>query len=100
MHSVLHDWSDADCRRILTQIVAAMEKGYSKLLINENIVPDSGADWRITSLDWFMMTLAASAERTETEWKELIQSVGLTVVGIWTTDSAVESLIEAVLYNA
>ena len=97
MHSILHDWSDTDCRRILLHIAGAMKKGYSKLLINENIVPDRGADWKITSLDWFMMALAASAERTETEWIELLRSAGLKVVGIWTMDSAVESLIEAVL---
>ncbi|KAL9633076.1 MAG: hypothetical protein Q9164_004918, partial [Protoblastenia rupestris] len=97
MHSILHDWPNPDCGRILHQIAGAMEKGYSKLLINENIVPDLGADWKITSLDWFMMALAASAERTETEWIELLRSAGLKVVGIWTMDSAVESLIEAVL---
>lgn len=97
MHSILHDWSDTDCQRILLQIAEAMENGYSKLLINENIVPDRGADWKITSLDWFMMALVATAERTETEWTALLRSAGLKVVGIWTTDLAVESLIEAVL---
>ena len=99
MHSILHDWADSDCRRILQHIAEAMEKGYSKLLINENIVPDRSADWKITSLDWFMMALASSAERTETEWIELLRSAGFKVIGIWTVDSAVESLIEAVLEN-
>ena len=97
MHSVLHDWSDLDCRRILHSIVGAMEKGYSKLLINENVVPDQGADWKITSLDWYVMALGAASERTRTEWIELLRSAGLKVMGIWTMDSAVESLIEAVL---
>lgn len=97
MHSILHDWNDEDSRRILRHLAAAMEKGYSKILINENVVPDLGADWRITSLDLYMMALAASAERTEAEWKELLRSAGLKVVGIWTMDMAVESLIEAVL---
>ncbi len=81
----------------MQQIAKAMEKSYFKLLINENIVPDRGADWKITSLDWFMMALVASAERTETEWTELLRSAGLKVVGIWTTDAAVERLMEAVL---
>ncbi|MCJ1385013.1 hypothetical protein MMC17_008131 [Xylographa soralifera] len=97
MHSVLHDWPDADCRRILQHIVAAMKPGYSKLLINENVVPDVSASWQITSLDWFMMALAASRERTEAQWRELLHSVGLKVVGIWTKDAATESLIEASL---
>ncbi|MCJ1398246.1 hypothetical protein MMC11_001443 [Xylographa trunciseda] len=97
MHSVLHDWPDADCRRILQHTVAAMKPGYSKLLINENVVPDVGASWQITSLDWFMMGLAASRERTEAQWRELLQSVGLKIVGIWTKDAAAESIIEASL---
>ena len=97
MHSVLHDWTDGDCQRILRHLAAAMKSGYSKLLINENVVPDRGADWRITSLDWYMMALASAAERTENEWRELLRSAGLRMVGIWTTDAAVESLIEAVL---
>ncbi|MCJ1310540.1 hypothetical protein MMC25_004204 [Agyrium rufum] len=97
MHSVLHDWSDADCRKILHHVADAMEKGYSKLLINENVVPDRAADRKITSLDWFMMALASSSERTESEWRALLQSVGLKISGIWTADSVVESLIEAVL---
>lgn len=67
MHSVLHDSPDADCRRILQHIAAAMKVGYSKLLINENVIPDMGASWQITSLDWIMMGLAASRERTEVQ---------------------------------
>ena len=95
MHSVLHDSPDADCEHILQRIVAAMEKGYSKLLINENVVPDVGASWQITSLDWFMMGLAASRERTEAQWRKLLESAGLKVIGIWTKEAHCESLIEA-----
>ncbi|KAL8698176.1 MAG: hypothetical protein Q9201_006716 [Fulgogasparrea decipioides] len=97
MHSILRMWSDEVCRDILQQISGAMEKGYSKLLINENIVPDRGADWKMTSLDWFMMALNVSAERTQTEWTELLRSAGFKVEGIWTADSATEILLEAVL---
>ncbi|KAL6237197.1 O-methyltransferase [Aspergillus navahoensis] len=35
MHSILHDWPDGLCRKILARIVAAMKPGYSKLLVNE-----------------------------------------------------------------
>ncbi|KAL8832822.1 MAG: hypothetical protein Q9191_000006 [Dirinaria sp. TL-2023a] len=97
MDSILHDWDDSDCRRILHQIAGVMGKGHSKLLINENIVSDRDADWKLTSLDRFMMALASSFERAKTEWIELLRSAGFRVVGIWTVDSAVESLIEAVL---
>ena len=97
LHSVLHDWTDDHARNILRQLIAAMEKGYSKILINENAVPDIGASWKTTALDFFMMALAASAERTEAQWRALLGSVGLKVTGIWTVGQGTESLIEAVL---
>ena len=94
MHSVLHDWPDEQCRQILRILKDAMEPGYSKILINENVLPESGASWQMTSLDWTMMAMAGSAERTEKQWRKLIGSVGLRVSGIWTKDPAYESLIE------
>ena len=97
MHSVLHDWPDEDCRKLLRHTAAAMEKGYSKLLINENVIPDRGASWEMTSLDWFMMALAAARERTEAQWRELLESAGFRITGIWTKNAASQSVIEAVL---
>jgi hypothetical protein len=41
-----------------------MEPGYSKLLVNENVIPDTGAYWETTSLDLIMMEIE-SGERTE-----------------------------------
>ena len=35
MRSVLHDWPDESCRRILYHLKDAMEPGYSRILINE-----------------------------------------------------------------
>ena len=46
-----------------------------------------------------MMALAAARELTEGQWRTLLQSVGLKVVGVWTKEFAVESLIEAVLVD-
>ncbi|KAF2180791.1 S-adenosyl-L-methionine-dependent methyltransferase [Zopfia rhizophila CBS 207.26] len=82
MHSVLHDWNDQRARKILQQIMPAMEKGYSKILINENVVPDCGASWKVTSLDLLMMNLGAALERTEQQWRDLLSSVGLKITGI------------------
>ncbi|KAF5681383.1 O-methyltransferase B [Fusarium denticulatum] len=64
MHSVLHDWSDETCLKILSQVKAAMKPGYSKLLINENVIPNTGSQWEATALDIMMLTLLASRERT------------------------------------
>ncbi len=72
-----------------------MQIGYSKLLINENVVPDFGAMSSITSMDWLMMALGAVKERTEKQWRTLLGEAGLKVVGIWTYEQGTESLIEA-----
>ncbi|KAL4813490.1 S-adenosyl-L-methionine-dependent methyltransferase [Aspergillus spinulosporus] len=97
MHSVLHDWADADCRRILSNLVSAMKRGYSKILINENVIPSTNAYWETTSLDIIMMANFASQERTEKQWYALVESVGLKIVKIWTRRRGVESLIECEL---
>lgn len=99
MHSVLHDWSDDNARKILTHLKEAMKPGHSKILINENVVDDQGADWKITSLDWTMMVMLGSCERTETQWRGLMGSVGLKINGIWKGEGATESLIEVVLVD-
>ncbi|KAL4791471.1 S-adenosyl-L-methionine-dependent methyltransferase [Aspergillus venezuelensis] len=97
MHSVLHDWADSDCRRILSNLAAAMKPGYSKVLINENVIPSTNAYWESTSLDIIMMADFASQERTEKQWHALVESVGLKIVKIWTRRRGVESLIECEL---
>ncbi|CAI7584217.1 unnamed protein product [Penicillium manginii] len=94
LHSILHDWNDAICQDILSKIVSAMAPGYSKILINENVVPDRGAHWQATSLDFIMMVDLAAKERTEKQWHSLIESVGLKVTKIWTRIDSAESLIE------
>ncbi|KAF5007641.1 hypothetical protein FDECE_6027 [Fusarium decemcellulare] len=97
MHSVLHDWSDETCLKILTTVMGAMKPGYSKLLINENVIPNTGAQWEATALDVMMLTLLASRERTEENWQSLLGKAGLKITKIWTVANGVESLIECEL---
>ena len=94
---VLHDWPDDRCKEILQHLVTAMEPGYSRLLINEAVIPDVGASWAHTSLDLFMMALASATERTETQWRDLLESAGLKITGIWSKGAGTDSLIEATL---
>ena len=95
LHSVLHDWDDVSCLKILRNTVSAMQPGFSKLLINENVVPNVGAAWSITSMDWLMMALGSVKERTERQWRTLLEQAGLRILGIWTYEQGIESLIEA-----
>lgn len=75
-----------------------MKPGYSRLLINEYVIPVTGAHWEATSLDLMMMSLMSSKERTEDDWCGLIEAVsGLEIVRFWHGANGVESVIECEL---
>ena len=74
-----------------------MQRGYSKVLINELVVPDREAGWPITSMDALMMVLGAVKERTERDWREILTKSGLAVLKVWRYEEGGESLIEAEL---
>ncbi|KAK2756215.1 hypothetical protein FQN54_005623 [Arachnomyces sp. PD_36] len=97
MHSILHDWPDDVSLKILTHLADAMTPGYSKILINENVIPDTDAYWETTALDIIMMGCFASQERTEKQWRKLLSAAGLKVLNVWTVERGVESLIECEL---
>ena len=40
MHMILHDWSDKYSRTILERLRDSMKTGYSRILINDAILPD------------------------------------------------------------
>ncbi|KAL1861089.1 hypothetical protein Plec18170_001604 [Paecilomyces lecythidis] len=96
MRSILHDWDDDKCREILRNIIAAMRKNYSKLLINDWVLPDSGASLYSCLQDINMMTLFSAMERSEIQMAELLESVGLTMVHVWGSPRA-ERCVEAML---
>ncbi|KAI4149720.1 MAG: hypothetical protein LQ340_004477, partial [Diploschistes diacapsis] len=95
LHSVLHDWQDEAAVRILSNLREAMQPGYSKVLVYEHVIPEKGASWKSTSLDLTMMG-TASKERTEAQWREVVDAAGLRISGIWTQEPGSESLIEVV----
>lgn len=98
MHSVLHDWPDETCEKILLNVKNAMDPGYSKLLINENVIPNQQAHWEATALDMMMLTLLAAKERTRAQWYHLLEErAGFKIVKIWDVGNGVESLIECQL---
>ena len=92
---VLHDWPAEQCRQILSNIRTAMKPGYSRILVNEMVIPETGARWMETGLDILMMAVHAAQERREREWMKLVEEVdGLQVNKIWLVEGAVETLIE------
>ncbi|KAF7371026.1 putative O-methyltransferase [Mycena sanguinolenta] len=95
LHSVLHDWSDDDCVKILEQLKPAMEPGYSKLLISEIVVPRQNATWPVTVVDQVMLILVAMQERTESQWENILKRAGFRIQKIYRYEVGTESLIEA-----
>lgn len=61
------------------------------------VLADEGAAWQHVSLDLFMMALLSARERTEREWRQLIESVGLQIRRIYSKGEGNEGLIEVVL---
>lgn len=94
--AICHDWSDSKCREFLGNTVKAMEKGYSKLLINDFVLPDTNVPLHPALLDIMMMSLCSGVERSEKQWNALLDSVGLQVVKIWRS-GGVEAMIETML---
>lgn len=95
--NIFHDWPDKDCVEILKRTVAAMKPGYSKILIFEWVLPATGVPLYPALLDVNMMALLNGMERTEVQWKALLNAAGLEVVKFWTAGPESEGLIEAVL---
>ncbi|KAF1915254.1 S-adenosyl-L-methionine-dependent methyltransferase [Ampelomyces quisqualis] len=98
LQHILHDFSSDDaCRRILKNIIPAMTPGYSKLLIKELLIPDRNAPWALTSLDVNVMQSLSGQERTEKQFRSLLESVGFKVDGMWGHPDAIDVVIEASL---
>ena len=79
------------------ELTKATEKGHSKLLIHDNVVPDQHAPWFLTGVDLLLMTLVATSERSEKQWRSLLSLAGLNVLSIWSHPEGTESVIETEL---
>jgi hypothetical protein len=92
----LHNWPTEKCLTILKHIRDAMKPGYSKLFVHELIVAERGASIWSTTQDFNMMTLCATMERTEGQWREMLGQANLKVVGVYPSkDGDSEGIIEA-----
>lgn len=99
LHSIIHDNEDARAKVILKHLAGAMKKSYSKLIIWDQVLPAKGAPAIPAALDWQMMTCFAASERTEGQWKTLLEDpeVGLKFNGIWEYSQYDQMVIEAEL---
>ena len=79
--------------------MTAMKPNYSKILLNESVLPDTDCPSFLAAGDINMMSIMGGKKRTEGEWEELLRSVDLHVVKIWKSPNPAneEAIIEAVL---
>lgn len=94
MKALLHDFDDAESRRLLSNTVEAMSPE-SSLLIDDWVLPDVGAPVAGGTYDLMMLMLLSGMERSESQWKDLLNSVGLEVEKVWRKDGVGEGVIEA-----
>jgi hypothetical protein len=92
---VLHDWSDADCIRILRNVAAGMPAG-AKLVVIEGVQDANTAHPRFSPIDLEMLIVTdGGRERSLSQFQELIAASGLHPGVVRHTSTGV-SLIEAV----
>ncbi|KAI0514947.1 putative O-methyltransferase [Xylaria bambusicola] len=96
-HAVFHDWSDSAATQILKNTVEVMKRGYSRVLIQDMVLPVVGATAIQSTMDVEMMSLCSAYERTEGMWTKVITDAGLKIIKIWQDGRGNEGLIEAEL---
>ncbi|KAJ5091099.1 hypothetical protein NUU61_005969 [Penicillium alfredii] len=95
--NIFHDWSDDKARIIFKNLVKSMERGYSKILMEEYILPDQNARALGGMTDIAVMVFCSGLERTQRRWTNLLQSAGLKVNKFWMRDGDGQGIIEVEL---
>ena len=90
---VLHDWSDAEASRLLANIKAAAPAG-ARLIAFELVVPDGAEPHMAKMIDMTMMGMLNGRERTQAEYRTLLEQAGFTFLGVTGTPTPV-SIITA-----
>jgi SAM-dependent methyltransferase len=97
LKSVIHDWDDDQSRTILATCRRSMRPD-SRLLLVEPVVPErmgtSAFDEMVVSADLNMLVVAGGRERTEAEFRSLLEAAGLRLARVVPT-IAMLSVIEA-----
>ena len=92
---IIHDWSEAQCLTILNNCRRAMRPD-SRLLIIEMVLPTGNAPHFGKMLDIIMLAVPGGQERTEPEYRALLDKAGFRLRRVVPTKSAV-SVVEAAL---
>ncbi len=92
---IIHDWSEAECLTILGHCRRAMTPT-SLIMIIEMVLPSDNAPHPGKMLDMMMLVGPGGQERTEPEYRQLLDKAGFRLTRVVPTDSAV-SIVEAMI---
>jgi SAM-dependent methyltransferase len=95
LKSVLHNWDDSDVVCILRNCRQAMADG-ARLLVIERVIPAGNGPSEAKLFDVNMLVTVGGQERTEAEYRTLLDLAGLTLARLIPTSSPL-TLLEAVL---
>lgn len=79
----MHDWPDEEAASILQNIGSVMAPD-ARILIDEVVLPNTGAHWQATMTDLSMMFAFGGKERSTKQWESLAECAGLRVEQIHT----------------
>ena len=91
---IIHDWSEGQCLTILGNCHRAMSPS-GRLLIIEMVLSEGNAFHPGKMLDMTMLALTPGQERTELEYRALLERANFTLTRVIPTNSAV-SIVEAI----
>ncbi|HEX5736322.1 MAG TPA: methyltransferase [Blastocatellia bacterium] len=94
MKWIIHDWDDERSIAIFKNIRRAMAEG-GKLLLVEAVVPAGNEPHFSKFIDLNMLVMTGGRERTEEEYRQLLEAGGFKLTKVIPTESPV-SIIEAV----
>jgi ubiquinone/menaquinone biosynthesis C-methylase UbiE len=88
MSHILHDWDDSQCQTILNNCHKAMQPG-SRLLIVEAVIPEGNTFSIGKLLDLEVFVIGGGRERTEAEFRSLLESCGFQLSQVVPTEESI-----------
>jgi O-methyltransferase domain len=82
LRNVLHDWPDKQCAIVLSNLCEAMAPE-SMLLISEALMPETNVPFYNCAADLNMMAAFSAMDRTEAQFRKLIEGCGFEIVKVW-----------------
>jgi hypothetical protein len=81
LSGILHDWDDEAATKILKTIRAAA-RPQARLLVVDAVIPPGNEPHGNKWLDLLMLVLAGGRERTEPEWRSLLEGAGFEPIAV------------------